>query len=621
MELPDPSTISVLALDTETYDPDLKTEGAGFVYKKAHVVGVSIATDSGHYGYYPLTHSSDNVQMPVRMWLRTVLSNPELVVVFANARYDVEALWSMGVSIQAKIVDIQVNEALLDENQVSYSLESISKRRGFEGKNKAELEAALPKNKKGEPDYTRIREVSPKIVGPYAECDALLTLGIYFQQLVEIARDDLQVVADIESQLVPIIMEMRIEGIPVDLDEAEKANKALHNHNEELLRKIREEVPGINPFSSLQLGETFAARGIIVPQTEKGNDSVSNEFLFSLKDPVAQMLGTYRQYEKIRRDFIESMVLEGSFEGRLHPQWYQTRGSSFMSDDDVGGTRSGRLACMKPNLAQIPARHPVLGPIVRRLFRAYQKWLKADYNQQEPRIGLHFAYILKLTGAAEMREAYVNDPTLDYHQIVTDWVNKLRRSPINRRAGKDINLGLYYGMGRRKMSTRLGLTLSESDSIIADYHRAIPFMKPLQQKAMDLAASRGYVKTIMGRRRHFDEWEPPVFRRGAFPIKGRAAAMAKYGSVRLAGLHRALNSVIQGSAAEQCKKAMIELHKNKYKMMVTLYDELGVSVEGTEREKAEVKEIMETAIPFQVPHFIDPKVGDSWGEASYGKAT
>jgi DNA polymerase I-like protein with 3'-5' exonuclease and polymerase domains len=330
--------------------------------------------------------------------------------------------------------------------------------------------------------------------------------------------------------------------------------------------------------------------------------------------PLLEKIGQYRQFEKVRRDFIESVVLEGSYKGRVHPQWYQTRGSSYMSGDDVGGTRSGRIACSNPNLSQIPVRNPRIGNLVRSLFIPFEgdKWFKGDLSQQEPRIALHYAYVLKLAGAAKARDIYLNDPTSDFHTIVMNMVNAVRNEPIDRDQSKTIGLGKMYGMGGGKMAKSLAMPLLKAKNLMSDYDRGFPWVKELLNYCAEVADKRGYVKTILGRRRRFNMWEPPYFQRGKFPIVGKKAAIQAYGAVRRAHLHKAMNSVVQGSAAEQMKKALVLLHSEGIKLLVTLYDEIGASI-SSEREAKLIKEITENAIPFEVPHLMKYKLLDSWG--------
>jgi len=618
MELPDLSRVREFAFDFETWDPYLKSKGPGFVYKRAKVIGIAIYLDSGFNCYFPLRHSDGNVDYAqLKPWLVELFSSDIRTSIAANYRYDAECLWSLGIDNKTYQVDIQILEALLDEEKRSYSLASLCKDYGLEEKKKDQIEGALLRAGyivDGKPDWSKVFKLPVALVGEYAMYDAKSTYDIYQLQKEIIIEEELQQVAELESQLIPVLHEMRINGVPVDVDRAEKENDRLLTENQVLLDQIYQVFPDLNVFSPTQLGVAVAERGIVPEKTEKGNDSVSNEFLLSLDDPLLNMIGKYRQQEKIRRDFIQSMILEDSYEGRVHPQWFQTRGSSFMSGDDTGGTRSGRIACSNPNLAQIPSRHPTLGPLVRSLFIPYSgdKWFKGDLSQQEPRISLHYAHLLKMTGAAEARQVYLDNPHTDYHTLTMEMVNKVSPTPITRTQAKTINLGVAYGMGKQKLADGLQMSTHKAQALLNSYHEGFPFMKELMNYCIEVAEQRGFVKTVLGRRRRFDMWEPPYFQRGKFPIKGREAAIAKYGSVRRASLHKAMNSIVQGSAAEQMKRALVQIHAERIPLLITLYDEIGASIQSGQ-QSVMIKEITENAIQFTVPQVMEFKVMDSWG--------
>lgn len=618
MDFPDLSHIHEFAFDFETYDPHLQSLGPGFVYGRAKVIGLSVYFDSGFNHYFALRHTENNVSFnELKPWLLELFGDSRRTAIAANTRYDLECLWSLGIDCKCWPVDIQVLEALIDEEKRSYSLASLCKDYGLPEKKKDAIENALLRagfHVRGTPDWSKLFKLPVSLVGEYANYDAKSTYDIYQLQKPVIVEEELQQVAELESQLIPVLHYMRTNGVRVDIAAAEEDNSKLLRENEEMLSAIRRDAPNLNPFSSAQLGEFCRELGYQPELTEKGNDSVNNEWLLANEDPRIQLIGKYRQQEKIRRDFIEGMILSGSYKERLYPQWFQTRGSSFMSGDDTGGTRSGRIACSNPNLAQIPSRHPVLGKMVRSKFipEPGEKWFKGDLSQQEPRIGLHYAYALKLTGAAEARQIYLDNPNTDYHTMVMNMINRIRSTPITRNTAKTINLGKAYGMGKAKLAKSLGMTAKQADGIISSYDEGFPFVKELMQYVMEVAEKRGFVRTVLGRKRRFDMWEPPYFQRGKFPIKGREAAIKAYGSVRRASLHKAMNSIIQGTAAEQMKRALVEIHAERIPLLITLYDEIGSSVQS-EAQALRIKEITEHAIEFTVPQVMEYKLLDTWG--------
>ena len=618
MDLPSLNRVREFSFDFETWDPYLQSKGPGFVYKRAKVIGIAVYLDNGFNAYFPLRHNEGNIDYSqLKPWLIELFGSDLRTSIAANYRYDAECLWSLGIDNRTYQVDIQILEALIDEEKKSYSLASLCKDYGLPEKQKDKIEEALWRAGYvigQKPDWSKLFKLDAKLIGEYAEYDAKSTYDIYQIQKEIIVAEELQQVAELESQLIPVLHDMRVNGVPVNIAKAEEENSRLLLENSVLLEEIEKVFPGLNVFSPTQLGVAVAERGIVPEKTDKGNDSVSNEFLRAVNDPILNLIGKYRQQEKIRRDFIQGMILEDSFEGKVHPQWFQTRGSSFMSGDDTGGTRSGRIACSNPNLSQIPTRHPELGPIVRSLFIAHpgDKWFKGDLSQQEPRISLHYAYLLKLTGAEAARQVYIDNPQTDYHTLTMKMVNKVSPMPITRNQAKTINLGVAYGMGKQKLADGLKLTLPKAKALLSTYDEGFPFMKELMNYCMAIADERGFVKTILGRRRRFDMWEPPYFQRGKFPIKGKDAAMAKYGTVRRAHLHKAMNSVIQGTAAEQMKKSLIELHKERIPLLITLYDEIGASIQSEAQAKL-IKEVTENAIEFKVPQVMEYKIMKSWG--------
>jgi DNA polymerase I-like protein with 3'-5' exonuclease and polymerase domains len=609
---------ATVALDTETHSVDLKKLGPQFQHGPDHIIGVCIAFE-GYSEYLPIAHASGNCDLPVIDWLKEQVLREDLTFVFANAKFDLAAFAREGVWFdQTKVVDIQVTDSLINENEESFSLASIAKRRGLGKKSNAEMEQWMIIKGlivRGGADYSRLKEVPPHIVAPYGIGDAELTLAIHSAQLADIDRDELQQVATLESRLIPILFRMGHKGIRVNVGLAEELNEQLGMSSMDLFDSI-DGASAVDPFSSNSLSTWVRSHGFTPPETVKGNDSISNDWMLASGNDELIKMAQYRQAEKIRRDFIQSMILEGSHKGRLHPQWFQTRGSSFMSGGDTNGTKSGRLACTNPNLQQIPSRHPVYGPMVRGLFLPEEGELfnKNDYNSQEIRVGVHYAAVLGLEGAADIRRAYQDNPLLDYHSMVMEMINAVISTPVTRTTAKTTNLSLAYGMGKRKLAERLNMSSSQVEAFLSVYHREIPFVKQALDKVMRVADSRGYVKTILGRRRHFDEWEnanwgSPWVR----PEKDRTTALLKFGKIKRANTYKAYNSVIQGTSAEMTKVAIVNSVDAGLWPMLTVHDELCYSVSSVE-EARRAKKIMEEAIELSVPVIADGTVGKTWAD-------
>lgn len=265
-----------------------------------------------------------------------------------------------------------------------------------------------------------------------------------------------------------------------------------------------------------------------------------------------------------------------------------------------------------PNLQQVPARHPVIGPMIRGLFLPEhgQLWASNDFSSQEPRLLLHYASLLRLDGAQELVDAYNNDPDTDFHQMVADLAG------VTRKHAKTIGLGLMYGMGKSKLAGELGLDFEEADALIDRFHQQVPFLKGTVNavmKRVDNPSSGGAIRTLLGRKCRFPLWEPRAF--GLHKPLPRDQALAEYGTqIKRAWTYKALNRLIQGSAADQTKAGMVAVHKAGFRLMLQVHDELVLSVDKKE-DALEASEIMKNAVELVVPSKVDVEVGPNWGES------
>lgn len=625
--LPDLSNAEYIAIDTETFDPNLNTKGPGFIRNEAFVVGISIATELDHKLYLPIRHRDGNLDKDlVLRYCREQFSRPRQKKVFANAMYDLEALWSEGIPVKGELHDIQIAEPLLDEDRHGgYSLDSLSLTYLGYGKDKTLLKEA--EEAFGTEHMKGLHELPSKYVGPYAETDADNTLQVFLLQLEEMAADDVLEIYELERKLLPVLFKMRLRGVHVDLDKAQYIADKVKIEEYDLYDGLRRECGrNFSPNSGKDISAILGDRHIHVPLTKTGAPSVTNDWLVAQgDDPFCRKLVTLRKTTKMRLDFIEGTVLEQNVSGRLHPQWNQLRDF----DEDSGrstGTRSGRISGSKPNLTQIPSRDPYWGPLIRSMFIADKggKWVKCDYSQQEPRILLHFAYIYRnpqtkkpLEGAAEARQIYIDNPHMDYHQLVADMIQQMASMDIGRVKAKTINLGSAYGMGRDKLARGLGVSREMADLILTAYHKGVPYVKGLEHACMERVNERGFIRTILGRKRRFKLWEPSDFnlKWSTRPVSSREEAYALWGDdISRALIHKALNSLVQGSAADQIKAAIIQLDDEGLMPHVQVYDEINTTLDDMVKVRR-MQEIMETVIPqFTIPFVADPDIGLSWGE-------
>jgi DNA polymerase I-like protein with 3'-5' exonuclease and polymerase domains len=266
-----------------------------------------------------------------------------------------------------------------------------------------------------------------------------------------------------------------------------------------------------------------------------------------------------------------------------------------------------------PNLQQVPARHEIIGPLVRSLFlpEEGQLWAANDFSSQEPRLLVHYATLLGLPGAETVAQAYRENPDTDFHQMVADMAG------IERKQAKTIGLGLMYGMGKQKLANQLDIPLEDASELIGTFHSKVPFLRgtvDAVMKRIEHNASGGAIRTLLGRKCRFPLWEPVEW--GVNKALPYDEAILKYGPrIKRAMTYKGLNRLIQGSAADQTKAAMIALHKAGFRILLQVHDEIALSVDNHDQAK-EAAEIMAKAVNLEVPSRVDVEAGPSWGEAA-----
>ena len=599
---PDLAGYDEIAIDLETRDPGIKDKGPGYIRKDGEVVGIAVAVE-GWCGYYPIAHDTPpNMDKNiVTKWLKDQCSYHDKNYIFHNAFYDVGWLKAMNVDIKGKIIDTLIAAPLVDENRFRFDLNSLTKDYLKESKSETFLREAA-KEWSVDPK-AELWKLPASHVGEYAEQDAAVTLRLWHHLRKEITANNLLNIFELETDLFPVLFDMKQKGVRVDLDKAEKIKNDLWSQ-EKKLRKEIQKLSGhfVEVWSAASVAKAFDALKIKYDRTPTGQPKFDKNFLSTHDSPLAKMVVNEREINKARTTFIDTIV-KHSHRGRIHAEIHQMR-----SDD--GGTVTGRFSYSNPNLQQIPARHAILGPLIRSIFIPEKdcEWGIFDYSQQEPRIVVHYASMKNFTGADKFVDAYRDDETTDFHKMVSEIAD------IPRKKAKTINLGLFYGMGKGKLMSQLGINLEDATEMLANYNERVPFVKQLMNDTMNKAGKKGYLSTIEGRRCRFELYEPTnEWGQKALPFK---EAKDEYGEhmIKRAWTYKALNRLIQGSAADQTKKAMLELSKEGYLSHIQVHDELDFSV-ATEKDKSKIKEIMEHAVKLEVPSKVDVECGDSWGDA------
>ena len=597
---PDLSKYSEIAVDLETRDPDLKNKGSGSIIGNGEVVGIAVAVKDNSW-YFPIAHGTNpNMnRKKVLSWFKDTMST-EATKIFHNAMYDVCWIRKMGIKINGLITDTMIAASLVNENKYRYDLNSLSWDYLGYGKNESTLNEAA--KDWGVDPKAELWKLPATFVGGYAERDASLTLELWQLLKREISNQDVESIFNLETELFPCLVDMRFKGVRVDVPQAHKLKQQLEKQEKELLLEIKKETQ-IEPqiWAARSIAKVFDKLKLPYERTEKTQaPSFTKNFLSEHKHPLVQKIAKAREVNKAHTTFIDT-IINYEHKGRIHADINQIRG-------DSGGTVTGRFSYRNPNLQQIPARNKDLGPLIRGLFIPEENctWGCFDYNQQEPRLVVHYASLYKFPSAYNVVDSYQNNPDTDFHKIVAEMAN------IPRTQAKTINLGLFYGMGKAKLQAELGVSIEKAEELFQMYHGKVPFVKQLMHVASNRAQEHGQIRTLLGRLCRFHLWEPNQF--GMHKALPHNEALREHGpGIKRAYTYKALNKLIQGSAADMTKKCMLELYKENIIPHIQIHDELDISVES-DKQAEKIKKIMESAVDLEIPNKVDYESGKNWGD-------
>ena len=603
---PDLTGYDRIAIDLETRDPNLMKLGPGWCRNDGYVIGYAVAAGD-FVGYYPIRHEKGNLpENLVVNWLKKQMATPKIEKVMHNAMYDLGWMRWAGIEVQGPIIDTMIAAPLLNENRRFYNLNSLTGEYLGEYKNEKMLKAAAamyhvdPKS-----DMWRLPS---KFVGSYAEQDAAVTLRLWDRLRVDIKQDEVTSIFELESSLLPVLLEMKTKGVRVDIDRAEQIQIELSKREKELLKEIRSDTGvAIEPWSAASVAKAFDSLGLKYHRTENSNaPSFTKQFLSNHTHPIAQKIVKLREFNKANTTFVET-ILEHSCNGRIHCDFNPLR-------SDEGGTVTGRFSSSNPNLQQIPARDPEIKSMIRGLFIPEEgtKWGSFDYASQEPRWLAHYCAQLNGVHRHPQIDSVIDmyqKGNADFHQMVADLAD------ITRKEAKTVNLGIMYGMGRKKLAGVMDIDEMEAKSLLEKYHERVPFVKGIADLAMNQAQEKGAIRTWLGRKCRFDMWEPKSFGYNkAMKLEDAIKEYGGKGMIRRAFTYKALNKLIQGSSADQTKKAMVDCHAEGLTPMLTVHDELCFSISSQEQSDR-IVEIMSTCVPsLKVPFEVDAELGDNWGQ-------
>ena len=601
---PNLSNAKEIAIDLETCDPNMESMGPGWPRRDGYVVGYAVAVE-GWAGYFPVAHGGGGNldKRRVERWIMDVLASPADKIMH-NAAYDCGWLKASGFTINGRIIDTMIAAPLLDENRFSFALNSL----GFDYLKETKSEAGL---KQAAGDFgvhpkKELWKLPAMYVGNYAEQDAALTLKLWQYFKVKLRQDDVESIFDLETRLLPVLLGITERGIRFDRAKCERLIDGLIKREKELHALIKSQAgTSVDIWAAASIAKAFDKLNVAYPKTENGLPSFTKSFLDECPHQIGKMIIEARETNKTHSTFLQPYLNFSAKDGRIHPHVNQLR-------NDDGGTVSGRLSMNNPNLQQVPARHEIIGPMVRGLFlpEEGQIWASNDFSSQEPRLLVHYASLLGLPGAEVMVDAYKADPDTDFHQMVADMAG------IKRKAAKTIGLGLMYGMGVAKLANELDLTHEEAKELIHTFHTKVPFLKGTVNAVMrriEHPSSGGAIRTLLGRKCRFPLWEPMQW--GSNKALPYEQASIEYGSqIKRSGTYKGLNRLIQGSAADQTKMAMVALHEAGETLLLQVHDEIVLSV--ADRGQAErAAEIMANCVKMEIPNRVDVEIGPSWGEA------
>jgi DNA polymerase I-like protein with 3'-5' exonuclease and polymerase domains len=628
-----------ITLDTENHDPLLKVRGSGWPYRKdgqngGKIIGVAVHCDNVHE-YLPIGHAEGNLDpVKVKGYLSEELTKDDTQEkIFANCLYDMGWLKAEGIDISGPIHDVMFQAPLLDESRFDYSLDALG--RDYLGERKDETALAIEaqrlgiKNTKKDNVKAHLMRIHPDIVGIYAKQDVALTRKLHDFFWPQIVEQQMEEVYQLEIDLVPMLIAMRMRGVRVDVDKCERLQREFLSEIAEKRDFIKDQT-GITIGSwdaAAELAKLFDALGIEYGRTEKTSQpSITSDWMRGLGHPVADAVLRARKLSNMNGTFIENSFLNLQEGGRIYPSFNPLRKSDDQASGVIGktlksgtkGTVSGRFSSSDPNFQQIPSpeKDPELGYLVRSLVLPEEGefWHGMDYSSQEPRGIVHFAEVTNCTRAREIADRFRANPATDLHDEVRQMVATAKEEwadPKFRKKAKTINLGLAYGMGGGKLAMGLGLEYfeasfqkgdkvfeylkagPEAQELLNLFDREVPFIKQLSRKCQGAVRRKGFIRTPIGRRFRFPKDEA-----GQYMF-----------------LNKALNRLIQGFSADMTKISLREMYRAGILPHGTVHDENDIS-SSDPKVVMMAKEIMETCVPMNVPILVDVGTGRNWGESS-----
>lgn len=630
MALPNLQNVKIVAIDTETYDPNLKEFGCGGLKRDGFVVCVTLTWMEGKelkHHYIPIGHEDKSLNLEhdmVLSWMRINLAGKHLVM--ANALYDMEWLYNFGFNILnhgCTVEDIQVNEFLIDDNRPSYSMEALANIYLPDSPKLTErlLDTWVSHGNKRNKDlmYKGLAKFSVEELAPYALADTDITYRIFEMQQEPLKNLGLNEAHKLECKVLLAAFAMRLKGIRIDKPYAEALAANMMKQSVEDIFELCDMagVTELEIWNAESIARASRRLGLPFPVTgKKKAPSFTAAFMEQHSHPFFKLLHKVRQNDRAGAVYVKNKIVDLEYNGRLYYHLHTAK-------SDRGGAVSGRLSSSNPNVMQIPSDSKV----VRRCFlpEEGERWVCFDENQAEPRIILDYAFKTNQPGALEAVQAYLNNPNTDYHSYVASLlpsdlpIFQGLGFPKIRFIAKVVNLMLAYGAGVDKTCAELNVGRAEGEMILETYHKNLPYMKKLSKLAKDIADSRGFIRTISGRRRTFNLWGPSYYTEGDGKPLPFEEARLKWADKRIVRYftYKSLNALVQGTAADIHKMCLVNLYEAGYIPLVPVHDEVDFSIplgEGGDKQIKEIQGILLDVIKLSVQRRIDVEQGPTWGD-------
>lgn len=624
-QLPSWQDAKRVCVDVECRDDHLYELGPG-VRRGGYVCGVAYAIEDGPAHYLPIRHEAGGNLAEEHVWayLQDQASMFRGEVVFNSAPYDLDYLWENKVEFSKALAhrDVQVAEPLLDELQKKYGLDAICARRGLPGKDENKLR-----------EHAKAWGIDPKkhlwrlhasAVGEYAIGDVSAPLRLLRVQEKEIEEQNLRETYDLESAVTPALMRMTRRGLRVDLDELDRveawAKGRLKDHLDHIHQLTGVRIGSIS--NADEVGRALKKHGVEVPTKKHGGTgktmfSIVKLWLQQQTDEVSKAVIVGREFAKLLSTYVEGFR-KHLVKGRIYPTFKQLVGAADDDEDsdedgDASGARFGRVSAKHPNVQAQMKRSKEIQKRWRKVIVPDEgkRWVKADLGQQEPRLTVHFAELCRLPGSMQAGNAFRDDPCFDPYQLMVDLCKTPQDLDLKQLRDdlKEVYLGRCYGMGGGKLAEKLRLPTvwrtnertgytykaagPEAQEKLDRFDRGVPYVKALARLCTRSAQARHYIIALGNRRVRFEIDE----------------------NGKIKDEHKALNKLIQGSAAYQTKKALVDLDAAGFPLQLTVHDEFGYSGDEDDDESPKrMGEITCDAVVIRVPFRCDIEVGKSYGD-------